>query len=56
VGSVLLFHEKGKQYQVIGQFDQKIVQTIGFLSMYVKNNKGELIQMDNIIVVSTEQK
>jgi HAE1 family hydrophobic/amphiphilic exporter-1/multidrug efflux pump len=25
-----LFYEKGKQYQVIGQFDQKTVQTIGF--------------------------
>jgi HAE1 family hydrophobic/amphiphilic exporter-1/multidrug efflux pump len=31
------FMKKGKQYQVIGQFDQKIVQTIlDLTSMYVK--------------------
>ena len=48
------FMKKGKQYQVIGQFDQKDrSKPLDLTSMYVKNNKGELIQMDNI--VSTEE-
>lgn len=48
------FMKKGKQYQVIGQFDQKDrSKPLDLTSMYVKNNMGELIQMDNI--VSTEE-
>ncbi|NRT14687.1 HAE1 family hydrophobic/amphiphilic exporter-1/multidrug efflux pump [Flavobacterium sp. 28A] len=48
------FMKKGKQYEVIGQFDQKDrSKPLDLTSMYVKNNKGELIQMDNI--VSTEE-
>ncbi|WP_026713773.1 efflux RND transporter permease subunit [Flavobacterium daejeonense] len=46
------FIKKGKQYQVIGQFDQKDrSRPLDLTSMYVKNNKGELIQMDNIVHV-----
>ncbi len=37
------FMKKGKQYQVIGQFDQKDrSKPLDLTSMYVKNNKGEL--------------
>jgi multidrug efflux pump len=49
------FIKNGRQYQVIGQFDQKDrSKPLDLTSMYVKNNKGELIQMDN--VVSIEEK
>ena len=49
------FIKNGKQYQVIGQFDQKDrSKPLDLTSMFVKNNKGELIQMDN--VVSIEEK
>ena len=44
------FIKNGKQYQVIGQFDQKDrSKPLDLTSMYVKNNKGELIQMDNVV-------
>jgi len=44
------FMKNGKQYQVIGQFDQKDrSKPLDLTSMYVKNNKGELIQMDNVV-------
>lgn len=49
------FMMNGKQYQVIGQFDQKDrSKPLDLTSMFVKNSKGELIQMDN--VVSVEEK
>jgi HAE1 family hydrophobic/amphiphilic exporter-1/multidrug efflux pump len=49
------FIKNGRQYQVIGQFDQKDrSKPLDLTSMYVKNNKGDLIQMDN--VVSIEEK
>jgi multidrug efflux pump len=49
------FKKNGKQYQVIGQFDQKDrSKPLDLTSMFVKNKKGELIQMDN--VVSIEEK
>ncbi len=49
------FIRSGKQYQVIGQFDQKDrSKPLDLTSMFVKNNKGQLIQMDN--VVSIEEK
>lgn len=48
------FLMNGKQYQVMGQFDKKDRSAPADLtSMYVKNNKGELIQMDNL--VTTEE-
>ncbi|GEP50616.1 acriflavin resistance protein [Flavobacterium noncentrifugens] len=44
----------GRQYQVMGQFDKKDRDTpMDLTSMFVKNNKGELIQLDN--VVTTEE-
>ena len=46
------FMRNGKQYQVIGQFDQKDrSKPLDLTSMYVKNNKGELIQMDNVVTI-----
>ncbi|WP_338407252.1 efflux RND transporter permease subunit [uncultured Flavobacterium sp.] len=44
------FVKNGRQYQVIGQFDQKDrSKPLDLTSMYVKNKKGELIQMDNVV-------
>ena len=44
------FMKNGKQYQVIGQFEQKDrSKPLDLTSMFVKNNKGELIQMDNVV-------
>ena len=48
------FMMNGKQYQVIGQFDKKDRnEPMDLKSMYVKNDKGQLIQMDNL--VTTEE-
>lgn len=48
------FLMNGKQYQVMGQFDKKDRNAPADLtSMFVKNDKGELIQMDNL--VTTEE-
>ncbi len=44
------FNMNGRQYQVIGQFDRSNRnEPIDLRSMYVKNNRGELIQLDNIV-------
>jgi multidrug efflux pump len=44
------FNMEGKQYQVIGQFErEKRDEPMDIKSMYVKNAKGEMIQMDNIV-------
>jgi multidrug efflux pump len=44
------FTMKGKQYQVIGQFDRKNRnEPFDLKSMFVKNNVGDLIQLDNIV-------
>ena len=49
------FIRNGKQYQVIGQFDQKDrAKPLDLTSMFVKNNKGELIQMDNVVNVEEQ--
>ncbi|MFY7758370.1 MAG: efflux RND transporter permease subunit, partial [Flavobacterium stagni] len=49
------FMRNGKQYQVIGQFDDKDRDDpLDLTSMFVKNNKGELIQMDNLIQVEEQ--
>ncbi len=46
------FNMNGKQYQVIGQFDRSNRnEPIDLKSMYVKNNRDELIQLDNIVRV-----
>jgi multidrug efflux pump len=49
------FMRNGKQYQVIGQFEQKDrSKPLDLTSMYVKNNKGDLIQMDNVVNIEEE--
>ena len=46
------FMKNGKQYQVIGQFELKDrSKPLDLTSMFVKNKKGELIQMDNVVKV-----
>lgn len=48
------FLMNGKQYQVMGQFDKKDRnEPMDLTSMYVKNDQGQLIQMDNL--VTTEE-
>lgn len=43
----------GKQYQVIGQLErQNRNQPLDLKSIYVRNNRGELIQLDNVVTVS----
>jgi multidrug efflux pump len=45
----------GKQYQIIGQIDRPNRNDVTDLkSLYVKSNKGELIQLDNLVKL-TEQ-
>ncbi|MBA6152899.1 efflux RND transporter permease subunit [Gelidibacter maritimus] len=47
------FMMNGKQYQVIGQFDKKDRnKPMDLKSMFVKNDKGELIQMDNLVTTA----
>jgi multidrug efflux pump len=49
------FIKNGKQYQVIGQFDQKDrSKPLDLTSMFVKNKNGELIQMDNVVNVEEQ--
>jgi multidrug efflux pump subunit AcrB len=49
------FMKNGKQYQVIGQFEQKDrSKPLDLTSMFVKNNKGELIQMDNVMQIEEQ--
>ncbi|MFN3783016.1 MAG: efflux RND transporter permease subunit [Spirosomataceae bacterium] len=44
------FNMNGRQYQVIGQFDRgNRNEPLDLKSSYVKNNAGELIQLDNIV-------
>lgn len=44
------FTMNGKQYQVIGQADRQYRdESMDLRSLYVRNNKGELIQLDNIV-------
>lgn len=49
------FIKNGKQYQVIGQFDQKDrSKPLDLTSMFVKNKSGELIQMDNVVNIEEQ--
>ncbi len=49
------FIKDGKQYQVIGQFSRENRDApIDLKSTYVKNNMGELIQLDNVVFVSEQ--
>jgi multidrug efflux pump len=46
------FIKDGKQYQVIGQFSRENRDApIDLKSTYVKNNVGDLIQLDNVVFV-----
>lgn len=49
------FMMKGKQYQVIGQFEEEDRNApLDLTSIFVKSNTGQLIQMDNLVTI-TEQ-
>lgn len=49
------FNMDGKQYQVIGQFErEKRDEPIDLRAIYVKNVKGELVQLDNVITLSEQ--
>ncbi|RTY75311.1 efflux RND transporter permease subunit [Flavobacterium sp. LS1R10] len=49
------FMRNGKQYQVIGQFEQEDrSKPLDLTSMYVKNSSGELIQMDNVVSIQEQ--
>ncbi len=46
------FTMNGKQYQVIGQFDRaNRDEPVDITSIYLKNNKGGLVQMDNFVSI-----
>lgn len=49
------FTMNGKQYSVVGQFDRaNRDEPIDLKSIFVRNNKGELIQLDNVVSVSEQ--
>jgi multidrug efflux pump len=49
------FTMNGKQYQVIGQFDRaNRDEPLDITSMYLRNDKGELVQLDNIITIKEQ--
>jgi len=46
------FMMNGKQYQIIGQFkDLDRSKPLDLVSTYVKNNNGQLIQLDNLVTL-----
>lgn len=49
------FMMNGKQYQVMGQFDKKDRDApMDLTSIFVKSDKGELIQLDNLVTVEEQ--
>jgi HAE1 family hydrophobic/amphiphilic exporter-1/multidrug efflux pump len=49
------FMQNGKQYQVIGQFDEKDRDApLDLTSIFIKNKAGELIQLDNVVEVEEQ--
>ena len=49
------FIQNGKQYQVIGQYDRmNRNEPTDLTSIFVRNNRGELIQLDNLIQVEEQ--
>ncbi len=49
------FIKNGKQYQVIGQLAREYRDSpINLQSLYVKNSRGELIQLDNVVTISEQ--
>jgi multidrug efflux pump len=46
------FNKEGKQYQVIGQMERaKRDEPLDLKTMYVRNVKGEMIQLDNVVAI-----
>jgi multidrug efflux pump len=44
------FLQNGKQYQVIGQVDRSDRdEPLDLASLYVRNNRGEMVQLDNVV-------
>ncbi|MBC7451131.1 MAG: efflux RND transporter permease subunit, partial [Cytophagales bacterium] len=49
------FNIAGKQYQVIGQFDRaNRDEPMDLESVYVRNNRGALIQLDNLVTLEEQ--
>jgi multidrug efflux pump len=49
------FNMNGRQYQIIGQFDRdNRDEPLDLKTLYVKNNQGISIQLDNIVVAEEE--
>lgn len=49
------FTRNGRQYQVIGQFDREDRnEPLDLKNVYVRNNQGDMIQLDNIIKTAEE--
>ncbi|MCH8496463.1 MAG: efflux RND transporter permease subunit, partial [Balneolales bacterium] len=49
------FVRNGKQYQVIGQLSREYRdKPLDLQSLYVKNNRGELIQLDNLVTIEEQ--
>ncbi|WP_293743134.1 efflux RND transporter permease subunit [uncultured Pedobacter sp.] len=49
------FFMNGKQYQVIGQFDRgDRKDPLDLSSVYVRSDKGELVQLDNLVTAKEE--
>ncbi|ESU23319.1 acriflavin resistance protein [Flavobacterium enshiense DK69] len=49
------FMMNGKQYQVMGQFDKKDRNApMDLTSIFVKSDKGQLIQLDNLVTVEEQ--
>lgn len=49
------FEMNGKQYQVIGQFDRaNRDEPLDLKSIFVRNNNGQLIQLDNVVSVAEQ--
>ncbi len=49
------YTNEGRQYQVIGQFDRSNRdEPVDLKSLYVKNSSGQMVQLDNIVVMEEE--
>lgn len=49
------FTMNGKQYQVIGQFERaNRDEPLDITSMYLRNSRGELVQLDNIVSIDEQ--
>lgn len=49
------FNTNGRQYSVLGQFERNDRnEPIDLTALYVKNNRGELVQLDNIVKAEEE--